>query len=996
MKKVCVLLVVVMILAAPALAYADSGTISVSAIYDIGSFGNDSVITINGGLTVTLTNTGDATYTNMQIVCGSSVKLTIDGVKIDDSSNDSACPLSFSGSGNSLVLKGTSELRAGLDQPGVKAENTSSLEISGDGTLTAQGGSQGAGIGGGYNGSGGIITIKGGTITAQGTDYGAGIGGGYMGASGNITIEGGTVNATGGDQGAGIGTGGFVHSNNTILIRGGRVAAYGGPYGAGIGCGFQSAGGTVLLFGGVIYAQKGPFAMNDIGDNSTGDGTVAIDGDAAVFLGTDHCTRLSTSHTHTTITSVTDNKVYGVSANGWSPPFFVYMIPYTLNYNLNGGTGIVPGSVTQHMNTTAVIETGEGLKRNGGACISWNTAADGSGTSYTAGDEFKYTVNTTLYAQYPVMVDEITVTSGSDTVVKTNTLQMSASVLPADAADQSYTWSVENGTGSAVIDSSGVLTGTAAGTVTVKATANDGSGVTGTKGITVMPLLVSGVTVTSGSDTVMRAQTLQMSAAVFPADADDISCTWSVENGTGKAAINSCGLLTGTAVGTVTVKASANGGSGVFGTKEITVIPLLVTISESGTYNVGDYGNDSIIAIHDGLTVKLIDTAGATYANMQISCGTGVKLTIDNISIDDSSNDDACPLSFTGRGNKLILEGDSILNAGSGRPGVEAESGTSLEISGIGVLQAQGGFHGAGIGGGEGGGCGAVTLSGGVIYAGRGDTAPYDIGNGYSGSAGTLSITGAVAVFLKTDSCITPATSHTHETITSIADNKIYGVSANGWIPVFGIYMVPYTLSYSLNGGTGTVPDSITQHLNTTTTVGSGSGVLRANYTFSEWNTAADGSGAGYDADEPITLTADTTLYAQWVKLTLASTAPGGSASGATVYTGGRFTLTPSVSGGIWDWDEEYFSATFTGAPEETSSLWGGSSPATFTALKAGTSTITYTVGGVSTSYEVTIAASELPSTGQDFTWPWLTAADAMLIFAAALTLTFRKRAARG
>ena len=38
----------------------------------------------------------------------------------------------------------------------------------------------------------------------------------------------------------------------------------------------------------------------------------------------------------------------------------------------------------------------------------------------------------------------------------------------------------------------------------------------------------------------------------------------------------------------------------------------------------------------------------------------------------------------------------------------------------------------------------------------------------------------------------------------------------------------------------------------------------RENYTFNGWNTAADGSGTSYADGDNITLTADTTLYAQW------------------------------------------------------------------------------------------------------------------------------------
>lgn len=65
------------------------------------------------------------------------------------------------------------------------------------------------------------------------------------------------------------------------------------------------------------------------------------------------------------------------------------------------------------------------------------------------------------------------------------TLQMEASVLPSYADDNTYTWSVTNGTGSASISPSGVLTAISDGTVTVTATANDASGVTGDAIITI-------------------------------------------------------------------------------------------------------------------------------------------------------------------------------------------------------------------------------------------------------------------------------------------------------------------------------------------------------------------------------------------------------------------------------------------------------------------------------------------------------------------------------
>jgi hypothetical protein len=75
---------------------------------------------------------------------------------------------------------------------------------------------------------------------------------------------------------------------------------------------------------------------------------------------------------------------------------------------------------------------------------------------------------------------------GVTSVVNGSTIQMIATVLPADAADKTVTWSVTSGTGTATIDAtSGLLTGVTVGTVTVTATANDVSGISGSEIITV-------------------------------------------------------------------------------------------------------------------------------------------------------------------------------------------------------------------------------------------------------------------------------------------------------------------------------------------------------------------------------------------------------------------------------------------------------------------------------------------------------------------------------
>ena len=163
--------------------------------------------------------------------------------------------------------------------------NGENITITG-GTVTATGGENGAGIGGGDYGSGENITITGGTVTAAGGYYGAGIGGGSGGSGSgsgkNITITGGTVNAAGGWGGAGIGGGGW---GQNITITGGTVNADGGDCGAGIGGGKESSGSNVTVSGAAqVTATAGKSngyygAGATIGSGGNETGGEPVDGD---------------------------------------------------------------------------------------------------------------------------------------------------------------------------------------------------------------------------------------------------------------------------------------------------------------------------------------------------------------------------------------------------------------------------------------------------------------------------------------------------------------------------------------------------------------------------------------------------------------------------------------------------------------------------------------------------------------------------------------------
>ena len=190
--------------------------------------------------------------------------ITLDGVYIDVSdiatSMVPAVRIEDNSTGNvNIILKGENSLKskkycAAIQKNG-DGENIGTLTISGEGSLTATGGGEGAGIGSESDEATSRITITGGTITTTGGEEGAGIGSGWKGAASNITISGGTITANGGYLGAGIGSGRGGNANK-ITINSGTVTATGNGGGAGIGGGHGGAGMDITITGGTVTAMS--------------------------------------------------------------------------------------------------------------------------------------------------------------------------------------------------------------------------------------------------------------------------------------------------------------------------------------------------------------------------------------------------------------------------------------------------------------------------------------------------------------------------------------------------------------------------------------------------------------------------------------------------------------------------------------------------------------------------------------------------------------------
>lgn len=104
--------------------------------------------------------------------------------------------------------------------------------------------------------------------------------------------------------------------------------------------------------------------------------------------------------------------------------------------------------------------------------------------------------------------------------------------------------------------------------------------------------------------------------------------------------------------------------------------------------------------------------------------------------------------------------------------------------------------------------------------------------------------------------------------VIAVGDGSTYLDSEQTLSNVFTTASATCTVTYNANGGTGTAPTDNTEYTNgaTVTVLGNYGKLTKDGYAFTGWNTKADGSGESYKDNEKFTITANTTLYAQWCK----------------------------------------------------------------------------------------------------------------------------------
>ena len=168
---------------------------------------------------------------------------------------------------------------------------------------------------------------------------------------------------------------------------------------------------------------------------------------------------------------------------------------------------------------------------------------------------------------YSQAVTGVTIEPSEAELTVGSSTKLTATVLPENASNKNVVYSVDDESILSV-DQDGNVTGLSLGTATVTVTTEDG-GFSASAEITVMPVRVTGVSISPKAASVDLGRTIQLTASITPSNATNKNLSWSVSDET-IISVDDRGTVTGLSGGTATVTVTTEDG-GFTASAEITV-----------------------------------------------------------------------------------------------------------------------------------------------------------------------------------------------------------------------------------------------------------------------------------------------------------------------------------------------------------------------------------------------------------------------------------------
>ncbi|MDE6368711.1 MAG: Ig-like domain-containing protein, partial [Muribaculaceae bacterium] len=223
-------------------------------------------------------------------------------------------------------------------------------------------------------------------------------------------------------------------------------------------------------------------------------------------------------------------------------------------------------SVTWEVNNPDVVSVDEnGLARGLSVGNARVTARSTENTNYSAFCDI--TVN-------PITATAISLDKTALELRVGASATLHATVSPDNATNAAVSWSSSDRS-VVVVDENGTLTPLKAGKATVTATTADGTNLSASCSVTVLPPLATGVTLSNTSVSLTVKESMTLKATVSPAEADQ-KVEWSTSDAK-IVTVDAKGTITAQSAGSAVVTATATDGSGVAASCQVTVTDAKVT-----------------------------------------------------------------------------------------------------------------------------------------------------------------------------------------------------------------------------------------------------------------------------------------------------------------------------------------------------------------------------------------------------------------------------------
>jgi hypothetical protein len=163
---------------------------------------------------------------------------------------------------------------------------------------------------------------------------------------------------------------------------------------------------------------------------------------------------------------------------------------------------------------------------------------------------------------------------------------LTATILPETASNKDIVWTSSDEE-IAVVNEYGVVTAVALGEATITATTTDGSDLSASCKVTVVPTLAESITLNVAEASLKVNETTTLTATVLPETATNKSVTWTSSNES-VATVDANGMVTALEVGVATITATTADGSDLSASCKVTVLATPGDVNNDGKINVTD------------------------------------------------------------------------------------------------------------------------------------------------------------------------------------------------------------------------------------------------------------------------------------------------------------------------------------------------------------------------------------------------------------------------